>query len=223
MKNILKILKEEIKRVYSSKTLDALLPPLIFVVVQNNTSLKLGLISAISLALFLAFYRLIKGQVFAYAFGGVLAVGLAGAYAFYMGSAKSYFLPKLFTSALGAILAFGSLFLKRPLAAYLSHLSRGWPLDWYSRKDIRPAYREVTFAWAILFALRLLVLANIYQKSNLSTLAWVNLLLGSPSTILVLLLTYLYGIFRLKNLRGPGVEEFINKKPPPWEGQKRGF
>lgn len=49
------------------------------------------------------------------------------------------------------------------------------------------------------------------------------MLLGWPVTIVVLVLSYVYGIWRLRKLRGPGVDEFITGKQPPYRGQTRGF
>lgn len=46
---------------------------------------------------------------------------------------------------------------------------------------------------------------------------------GLPATLIVLILTLIYGIWRLKNLGGPGIEEFRERKDPPWQGQKKGF
>ena len=221
--NTLIIIKEELMRIYSSKTLDALLPPIVFVVSQNRFGIKIGLIAAISLSVLIALYRVIKGQKLIYAAAGILGVTLAGGYAYYMGNAQSYFLPKLITSGLGVIATFLSLLLGRPLAAYLSHLSRGWPINWYWRKDVKTAYSEVTFAWGLLFVLRFLILFNLYKTGEVSKLVWVDLILGTPATILTLVLTYLYGSARLKKLNGPGIDEFTENKKPPFIGQHRGF
>lgn len=219
----LKILKEELMRVYSSKTFDALLPPIVFVLAQNIFDLKIGLITAVSIATLIALYRIIKGDKLTYALAGIIGVALTGGYAYYMGNAKSYFLPKLITSGLGALVSFLSILFKRPLAAYLSHISRSWPLKWFWRKDVKPAYNEVTFAWAILFSLRLLILFSLYNTGEVSQLLIINFILGTPATIITLLLTYLYGSYRLKTLKGPSVEEFEMNKQPPFIGKNRGF
>ena len=221
--NTLIIIKEELMRIYSSKTLDALLPPIVFVLSQNRVGIKIGLIAALSLSLLIAGYRTIKGQKLIYAAAGILGVTLAGGYAYYMGNAQSYFLPKLITSGLGVIATFLSLIFGKPLAAYLSHLSRGWPINWYWRNDVKPAYTEVTFVWGLLFALRLMILFNLYKTGEVSTLLWIDLILGTPATIITLVLTYLYGSARLKKLNGPGIDEFIEHKKPSFIGQHRGF
>ncbi len=77
--------------------------------------------------------------------------------------------------------------------------------------------------WAGFIALRLALQVTLYLNQAAGTLAWVNILLGWPVTIAVLVLSYLYGTWRLQKLGGPGVAEFEQGTPPPWQGQKRGF
>lgn len=122
--------------------------------------------------------------------------------------------------ALGTLV---SLMIGKPVAAWLSHLTRGWPLEWFWRADVKPAYREVTWIWALLIAARLGIQVYLFQRGDAAALAWANTLLGWPVTIAVLVLSYIYGIWRLRSLGGPGVHEFRAGKNPPWEGQTRGF
>jgi hypothetical protein len=96
-------------------------------------------------------------------------------------------------------------------------------LEWYWQPKVRPAYSEVTIAWTIFFAARLLWQYSLYQAQAAGQLAFVNVLLGWPALIVLLVLSYLYGTWRLQNLNGPSVEEFRKQVSPPWEGQKRGF
>lgn len=116
-----------------------------------------------------------------------------------------------------------SVFIGRPLAAILSHVSRGWQFDWFLRTDIKPAYREVTIIWTVLFLARMALQIFLYQRGNLIELGWASIILGFPATLTVLILTLIYGIWRLKGLGGPGIHEFQEGKNPPWEGQKKGF
>ena len=60
-------------------------------------------------------------------------------------------------------------------------------------------------------------------SSGITLLGLSKILLGWPYTILILVLSYLYGIWRLGTLKGPSVDEFITGDGPPWKGQKRGF
>lgn len=216
-------INEELKSVLSGRTVDALLPPIVFVVINAIFSLHVAVIAALGLALFLAVWRLLKRQSWTYALGGLLGVGLAAGLAFLRQDAASYFLPAIISSAVMAIVALVSLVLGKPIAAWLSHLTRGWPMDWFWRADVKPAYREVSWMWLILILMRLAVQTYLFQQGDATTLAWANVLLGWPVTIIALVLSYLYGIWRLHKLGGPGVHEFKDGAAPPWEGQTRGF
>jgi hypothetical protein len=223
MKDKLKELWSELTSVLSGSTLDALLPPVVFVVVNGIWGLGIAVVVAVSLAAGLAIVRLLRKQPWFYALGGLLGVGLAAGLAYLTQNAVNYFLPAIAGSVLFLVIALVSLVVGKPLAAWASHLTRGWPLDWFWREDIKPAYREVTWIWAAFFALRLALQLVLFQSGETAALAWANVLLGWPVTILILLISYLYGIWRLKKLGGPGVDEFETGKEPPWDGQTRGF
>jgi hypothetical protein len=109
------------------------------------------------------------------------------------------------------------------MVAWTSFITRRWPLEWYWHPRVRPAYSEVTIAWTLFFALRTLVQFSLFQQQAGGTLGVVQLLTGWPALIILLIASYLYGMWRLQNLQGPSVEEFKSGANPPWQGQKRGF
>jgi hypothetical protein len=88
---------------------------------------------------------------------------------------------------------------------------------------VRPAYSEVTIIWALFFTLRTLIQFELFQQQAAGALGIVQLLTGWPALIILLIASYLYGMWRLQNLGGPSVEEFKSGLEPPWQGQKRGF
>ena len=223
MKTWGKEILEELKTVSSGKTFDALLPPLAFIIINNFFGLDIAVTTALILALMFCIIRLVRKQTWQYALGGLLGVALASGLAYLTRSAVSYFIPSIISSTLLYLLAIFSIFTGKPMAAWASHLTRGWPLEWFWRKDIKPAYMEVTWAWTAFFAMRLAIQIIIFQSGDATRLAWANTLLGWPVVIVVLILTYTYGIRRLHRLGGPGVEEFKEGKEPPWQGQIRGF
>jgi hypothetical protein len=214
---------EELKSVLSGRTMDALLPPLLFVIANGFFRLEIAVIGALGLAVLLTGLRIIKGQPWYYALGGLLGVGLAAGLALLTRDAASYFIPAIIGSGLVVLVMTISSLVGKPLAAWLSHLTRGWPLDWFWRDDVKPAYQEVTWVWALLTAMRLAIQVLLFQRGDAAALGWANVLLGWPVTIAVLVLSYIYGIWRLRQLGGPGVHEFREGKEPPWEGQTRGF
>jgi hypothetical protein len=214
---------EELQSVLSAKTLDALLPPFVFVFANGFLGLDLAVALSLLFALVLGLVRLARKQTWQYALGGLLGVAAASGMAYVTRSAANYFLSAAVISGGLSLVAASSLIVGKPLAAWASHLTRGWPIDWFWRHDIKPAYREVTWLWTLFFLMRLSVQIVLLRAGDAVRLAWANLLLGWPVTLIVLVLSYVYGIWRLHSLGGPGVDEFQAGKEPPWRGQVRGF
>ena len=223
METLFKDIGDELKRFLSGKTVDTIVPPIVYIIGNNLFGLKVGVIAALSIALIFAVFRLLKKQNILYALGGIGGVVLASGFALIAGNAANYFVPKILGSGALFLISTISIFIGKPLAAILSHVSRGWQLDWFLRDDIKPAYREVTIVWAILFLVRMLLQLFLYKRGSLTELGWASILLGFPATLTVLVLTLIYGVWRLKKLGGPGIDEFQEGKNPPWEGQKKGF
>ncbi|AOM83868.1 DUF3159 domain-containing protein [Salisediminibacterium beveridgei] len=214
---------EEAKSVVSGKTLDAVFPPFLFVFSNSffglNTAVGIALFSAVLLGVL----RLIRKENWLYAVGGFLGVGFASGFAYVTDSAANYFIPTVISSAALVFVAFATLVIGKPLAAWVSHLTRGWPLEWFWRSDVKAAYREVTWLWLLFFLFRLIVHVVLLIDGNALALVWVNTILGWPGIVTVLVISYIYGIWRLRQLGGPGVDEFIAGKEAPWKGQTRGF
>lgn len=214
---------EELHSIFLNKTFDALLPPLIYGISNSIFGLQTAVILAVTTALINFSRRIIKKENWKYSLAGLIGVIFASSLAYLSNNASNYFIPALTSSTLFLLASVITLLLGKPLAAWASHLSRGWPLDWFWRQDVKPAYREVTILWAVYFALRLTIQLRLFFSEAVLNLAWVNILLGWPAIIVVLTISYVYGIWRLNNLGGPGVDEFKEGKAPPWDGQKKGF
>ena len=225
MINKIKELAQEFRIVFSGRTntADTIIPPLLYALVNMLAGLVPATLAALVLAAILTILRLVRKQSWLYALSGLVLTLLAAGLAWYTQNAASYFLPGLISS--GALLAAAllSIWAGKPLAAWSSHLTRAWPKEWYWLPNICPAYIEVTWMWAAFIAARLMAQYVLYQQGNASLLGWANVLLGWPVTILVLVISYLYGIWRLTKLAGPSVEEFLSLQPAPWKGQRKGF
>ena len=178
---------------------------------------------ALSLAVLVGLLRLLRDQSVLYALGGVVGVLLAILVSRLLGRAEGFFLPGILTGGLMVVLCILSVLLGKPLVAWTSYVTRRWPLEWYWHARVRPAYSEVTLAWTLFFGLRLLLQLGLFWQGAAQALGWVQLLTGWPALVLLLVASYLYGLWRLANLGGPSVEEFKSAAPPPWQGQKRGF
>jgi hypothetical protein len=218
-------LAEELRTVLAGRwrLADSLAPTLVFVVLQAVWTLAYALGSAIVLALIVAGIRVVRREPFLYALGGLVGVSVAAGIAIWMGQAEGFFLPSILGGGLSVVACIVSLVAGRPLVAWTSHLARRWPLGWYWHPKVRPAYSHVTLAWAIYFSLRLLLQLWLFQDSTAEILALVSTAMGWPSTIVLLVLSYLYGVWKLGQLHGPSVKEFEAGADPPWMGQRRGF
>jgi uncharacterized membrane protein len=221
--NQLKDLVSEIKLIFTGKTLDAIIPPLIFVIINGYLGLSIAIIVSLVIALVFFMYRVVSKQSFSYALFGLVGILLAGGFAFVANNATNFFLPDIITNSFILVLSIGSLIINKPIAAYLSHLTRGWTLNWFWRKDILPAYREVTYMWTAFFLIRTIIQVVLFIGNDVNALLWTSTIMGLPATFLILTISYVYGIWRLKQLGGPGIDEFDAKKQPPYRGQNRGF
>ena len=223
MKRFIREVYEEFILVFKGKTLDTLIPPIVFLIFLNLYTLNTALIVSFLLSLIILIYRMIKKENQTYAFFGIIAVGIASIFSYLGNNPSTYFIPDILGSALSLVLAIISLIIKKPLAAYASHFTRGWPLSWFWRKDVLPAYMEVTILWSLYFLLRTTIEISFYVNNDVQNFVWFNTLIGFPLLIGILTVSYLYGIWRLRKLKGPGVDEYIENKEPPYKGQTRGF
>jgi uncharacterized membrane protein len=219
----LKDLLSEIKLIFTGKTLDAIIPPLIFVIINGYLGLSIAIIVSLVIALIFFIYRVVSKQSFSYALFGLVGILLAGGFAFVANNATNFFLPDIITNGFILVLSIGSLIINKPIAAYLSHLTRGWTLNWFWREDILPAYREVTYMWTAFFLIRTIIQVVLFIGNDVNALLWTSTIMGLPATFLILTISYVYGIWRLKQLGGPGIDEFDANKKPPYRGQNRGF
>ena len=218
-------LLDELRTVFAGRNsfLDAILPPILFLLVNGLVGFQAAMWSALLLSVIIAAARIIRKQPLLYALAGVGSVGIAIGIAWFLGKLEGFFLPGLISGSMTLLLTVVSLVIRRPMVAWTSYIARRWPLDWYWHEKVRPAYSEVTFAWAIFFAARLFLQFSLFQNENVNSLAMTNFITGWPATILLLVFSYLYGTWRLAKLSGPSVEEFRSNAPAPWQSQRRGF
>ena len=202
---------------------DAVIAPLLFVILNALLGLNWAIGGALLVSVLLTGFRLIRGEPLKYALGGLGAAMVAILAATLLNSAAAFFLPGAITGMLTAVACGVSVVVGRPLVAWTSHLVRRWPLGWYWHPKVRPAYTEVTIAWAVFFVLRVAVQLSLLQGEQGGAWAVIQVIMGWPTTVVLLVLSYLYGLWRLQRLQGPSVAEYKAGAGPPWAGQRRGF
>ena len=221
-----KELQEEITLVFSGRGLrlvDSFVPLLVFLLANPVVGLNAALWGALAAAALFALIRIVKKETLVYSLGGLGGVLLAAVFVNLSGSESGFFLPGLISGAVTVVLCVVTVAINRPMVAWTSYIARRWPLDWYWHPQVLPAYNEVTIAWAVAFSVRLVLEFWLFQQDAVNALGSVQVILGWPFTITLLIASYLYGLWRLDRLNGPSVEEFKTGKEGPWEGQKRGF
>ena len=214
---------EELQSVLKGKTLDALVPPLVFVVLQSRADLWIAVLAAVLMSVGFAGWRRLRKQTANYALGGLASVLLAGGFALLANSATNFYLPGIISNTAISVGLVVLVIVDRPVAAYLSHLTRGWTLAWFWRNDVKPAYREVSWFWTIVFTMATSLRWFFFLQNDVASLAILSTILGLPFTIAILIPAYIYGLWRLRQLKGPGIDEYLEGKTPPYRGQTRGF
>lgn len=223
MKKLFSEVLIELKLVFLGKSIDILLPPILFLVLNSMFNLIIGLIGSLILSMFYLFKRISKKENYYYAVGGFLGTLFAIGMVLLNDNSSNFFLPDIIGTAVLILVTFISLVIKKPLAIWASHITRGWDINWFYRNDVYPAYKEVTIFWLGFFVIRISIEIYLYINASLSELTLANIILGYPVLIAVLTISYIYGITRLHRLGGPGVDEFREGKLPPYRGQNRGF
>ncbi len=203
--------------------LDALLPTVIFLGTKALAGDQAAMIAALLMGGALAVFRGLRHQPVTFALLGLSGSLLAFLAAQWLQRAELFFLPDIITKAALAAVSLISVAFRRPLVAWTSHLVRRWPRHWYWHPRVLPAYNEVTVAWAGNFLLQAALQWLLLQRQDVALLAASSLLGAWPATVLLLILSYLYGTWRLARLAGPSIAEFQGRMPPPWSGQRRGF
>jgi hypothetical protein len=205
------------------QVLDAVLPPLVFLAVGFLAGTQTGMMAALATAGSFVLVRALRRQPVTLALLGLVGSAAALLASLLLRRSEVFFLPDLVTQSALAAACLVSVALRRPLVAWTSHLVRRWPRAWFWHPRVLPAYQEVTLAWGGFFLLQALLQWTLLQQQQVTWLASASLVNGWPATVVLLILTYLYGTRRLARLAGPSIEEYETGTPPPWTGQLRGF
>lgn len=218
-------LRSELQQLISGRAgiADGVIPPLVFVSVNSVWDLNAAASAGLASALGIILWRLAKRRALRFAVAGLGGTLIAVAFALRSGSATAYFLPGIISGAAISLLIAASILAGRPFVAYVSWVTRGWPLEWFWHPRVKPAYVRVTWLWLAFFAFRTLGQLWLFLGERTAALGIVRVVTGWPALGVLLVLTYVLGRKWLLALDGPSVEEFEAGADPPWAGQPRGF
>lgn len=171
---------------------DSTVPSLFFLIAYNIThNLRLCLYYSIGVAAILMVIRLIRRTTLIHSVGGFIAAVFCAYFAWKTGSAKSYYAPSLWKNSAFAALYGISILARFPLLGLILGPILGENLEWRNSKERYRAYRNATWIWFGLFAVRLAIQIPLYKANQLNALGVANVFLGFPLYLLVLWATWM--------------------------------
>lgn len=161
--------------------IDSGLPAVVFLIVFNfDQDLQRAIWAALSLAIILAIWRLIRKDTIQHSISGVIGVLICAYFANRSGNATDFYIPKLLTN-----LGYGTVYLIANLV--------GWPIlglvlgpllgenfTWRNNPRRKKMYIKASWLWVALFFSRIAVQYPIYKSGNVNLLGTVNLAMGYP-------------------------------------------
>jgi hypothetical protein len=136
-------------------------------------------------------------------FGVIVAVSIALA----TGTAEGYFWPRMFLNAGWALAFLVSVVVGRPAISFVVHSLYRFPWTWLSHVRVRPAFAELTLAWAAFFAVKAGVFLLLIVAGEAGVLAIVSFALGWPAFVVLFWAGYRYVGWRLGRLDAPAPPE----------------
>ncbi|MBV9592379.1 MAG: DUF3159 domain-containing protein [Actinobacteria bacterium] len=165
-----------------SGTIITAVPTVVFVVVNTIAGLRWAILAALSSAVLLAAYRLLRRQPIQQALTGLIGVVVASLIAARTGHAKGYFLLGIWSSFLYAGVFIASLAARRPIVGLLWEFLDPTPGEqkWYRRRPLLLAYDLATALASLIFLSRGIVQLALFRHNDTGWLAVARILMGYP-------------------------------------------
>ena len=157
--------------------LESILPPLVFITVYlalgggSTTALVWAIGAAIALALVFTVWRILEGKHPARALGSMLIVLISGYIASRTGSAADFFWPRVLLNAASALAFVVANLVRWPLIGVVLGPVVGTRMRWRQDPDLMRAYIWASWPWAVLNAVRTVLLVVFIDGNNLWALA----------------------------------------------------
>ncbi|CAM02082.1 uncharacterized protein DUF3159 [Saccharopolyspora erythraea NRRL 2338] len=162
-------------------------PVVVFVVANAFFPLPMTIGVSICVGLALTGFRLLHGERFSSAIGGMLGLAVAVGIVAWTGSAKDFFVIGIWASLVGFAFALGSVLVRRPLTGVVWNLMHGGRHDWRSDRVALAAHDVATLFAAAVFGARFVVKQWLYLADSTTWLAVAKVAMGTPLTVLAAL------------------------------------
>jgi hypothetical protein len=161
----------------------------VVVFVAANAFLPLPMTIGVSVAAGLALtgFRLLRGERFTSAIGGLLGIAAAVGIVAVTGSAKDFFVIGIWAALAGFVVTAGSVLIRRPLTGAIWNLMHGGEHAWREDRAVLRAHDIATLAAALVFGARFAVKQWLYLADSTAWLAVAKIAMGTPLTVLAAL------------------------------------
>lgn len=162
-------------------------PVAVFVAANAFLSLTMTIIVSVAVGLAITGYRLLRGEQFSLAAGGLLGLALAIGIVALTGSARDFFVVGIWTYLAAFVVALGSVLARRPLSGLVWNLVHSNTHDWRADRRVLRAHDVATLAAAAVSGARFGVQQWLYVSDETGWLGVARVAMGWPLTILAAL------------------------------------
>ncbi len=162
-------------------------PVIVFVAANAFLSLPATIVVSIAVALAIAGYRLLRGERFSMAAGGLLGLAAAIGIVSLTGSARDFFVIGIWAYLAGFVVTLGSVLARRPLTGVVWNLVHGGTHAWRADREVLRAHDVATLAAAAVSGARFGVQQWLYVSEATGWLGVARIAMGWPLTVLAAL------------------------------------
>lgn len=171
--------------------IEAVVPMTLFSVVFGlGAGMRTALIAALVPAVGFVVWRLVGRQPVTHALSGLFGIALGAYLAMRTGRAENFVVPSLVKNSVQMVLFGASALSPWPLLGLIIGLLRGEGMAWRRDPARLRAYRQATWLWSGMFAVRLAVQVPLWLAGAAAALGLANVVLGLPLFGLVVWLTW---------------------------------
>jgi len=152
--------------------------------------LSAALVAAVATALLLAVIRIVRHEDRRQTVYGLVGVGFAALLAAFTGRAVNFYAPGLLIQATYGVALLVSILVGWPLVGVIAGPLLGEGSAWRDDPARRRLYTRLSWLWALLFAVRLLVQYPLYKADAVVALGFARLIMGWPLYLMVGFVTY---------------------------------
>jgi hypothetical protein len=164
------------------------IPVAVFVTANVFLPLNATISVALAVAVALTVARLLRGERYTLAAGGLIGVALAAGVVMLTGSAKDYFLLGIWACFAGFVLTAGSVLARWPITGIVWSFLHGGKYGWRSNRAVMRAHIVATLAAATVLGSRFAVQQWLYLADRISALGLARVAMGMPLSAVVVLI-----------------------------------